>query len=144
MLKNGEMKLAEIDDDLRKTHLEIDELNRRIRQAKEHAFGRKQVGIRSIECRYVKFVQIEAVKDEVAEMTAKIAERRQHIAELNEKLESPSACERHRVIPGEDPDFNQLNSKIEVLQDILNDKKEQLLEKDLVLEEVGIRLLDMA
>lgn len=38
---------------------------------------------------------------------------------------------------GEDPDQEALNAKIEVLEERLNNKKEALLEKELVYEEVS-------
>jgi hypothetical protein len=38
---------------------------------------------------------------------------------------------------GEDPDVEALNAKIQVLEERLNNKKEALLEKELVYEEVG-------
>jgi hypothetical protein len=51
---------------------------------------------------------------------------------------------RWRALVGEDPDEDQLAAKIHLLEERLSLKKDQLLEKDLVLEEVrapgGIRL----
>ena len=46
---------------------------------------------------------------------------------------------RWRALVGEDPDEDQLMAKIQVLEERLSLKKEQLLEKDLVLEEVTSR-----
>ena len=43
---------------------------------------------------------------------------------------------RWRALVGEDPDEDQLAAKIQLLEERLSFKKEQLLEKDLVLEEV--------
>ncbi len=53
---------------------------------------------------------------------------------------SPSSCAH--ISSGEDPDEEQLVSKIEVLQDRLNEKKEMLLERNLVMDEVS-NLSDM-
>lgn len=44
---------------------------------------------------------------------------------------------RSRILKGMDPEPEQLAAKIEVLEERLNDKKEQLLEKELVLDEVS-------
>ena len=44
---------------------------------------------------------------------------------------------RSRLLKGNDPEPEQLAAKIEVLEERLNDKKEQLLEKELVLDEVS-------
>jgi hypothetical protein len=46
------------------------------------------------------------------------------------------AAMRCRHLKGVDPAPDQLVAKIEVLEERLNDKKEQLLEKELVLDEV--------
>jgi hypothetical protein len=43
---------------------------------------------------------------------------------------------RMREIPGEDPDPEALKAKIQVLEERLNSKKEALLEKELILDEV--------
>ena len=55
----------------------------------------------------------------------------------------PCVVYRWRALVGEDPDEDQLAAKIHLLEERLSLKKDQLLEKDLVLEEVrapgGIR-----
>jgi len=51
-------------------------------------------------------------------------------------LETPNNMDRWRELGGEDPDMDQLGAKRAVIEERLNDKKEQLLEKELVLEEV--------
>jgi len=57
--------------------------------------------------------------------------------ELSLELENPSSSLRKwRQLAGEDPDTEALRAKIQVLEERLNDKKEGLLEKELILEEV--------
>ena len=56
--------------------------------------------------------------------------------ELSEKLENPQNLDRWRPLEGQDLDLEQLVAKIKVLEDRLDQKREQLLEKDLILEEV--------
>jgi hypothetical protein len=51
-------------------------------------------------------------------------------------LEDPSNESRWRELRGEDPDQEALEAKIQVLEERLNNKKESLLEKELVLEEI--------
>ncbi len=43
---------------------------------------------------------------------------------------------RYRDLGGEDPDQEALDTKIGVLEERLNNKKEQLLEKELILDEI--------
>ena len=59
-----------------------------------------------------------------------------HTVELSDKLENPQNLERWRPLDGTDLDLEQLVAKIKVLEDRLDQKREQLLEKELILEEV--------
>ncbi|EEY63762.1 MBO2, coiled coil flagellar protein [Phytophthora infestans T30-4] len=51
-------------------------------------------------------------------------------------LETPKNSDRWRSLGGEDPDEDQLTAKLAYLEDRYHHKKEKLLEKELVLEEV--------
>jgi chromosome segregation ATPase len=53
-----------------------------------------------------------------------------------QELETPDNEDRWRALLGDDPDVEQLQAKLQVLEERLNGKKEQMLEKELVLEEV--------
>ena len=55
---------------------------------------------------------------------------------MSADLEAPENSKRWRKLEGKDPEPEDLAAKLQVLEERLNDKKEQLLEKDLVLEEV--------
>lgn len=57
--------------------------------------------------------------------------------QLARKLEDPTEGSRRRELGGEDPDAESLEAKIQVYEELLNMKKETLLEKELVLEEVS-------
>lgn len=52
-------------------------------------------------------------------------------------LENPTKHPHWRDLGGEDPDQEALQAKIQVLEERLNNKKENLLEKELVYEEVS-------
>ncbi len=52
-------------------------------------------------------------------------------------LENPDQHPRRKDLEGEDPDQDALQAKIQVLEERLNNKKEALLEKELVYEEVS-------
>lgn len=76
-------------------------------------------------------------------LETELAAERQITAALCAKLENPSAsaavggAPRCRQLRGTlDPEPEQLAAKVEVLSERLSDKKEQLLEKDLVLDEM--------
>lgn len=52
-------------------------------------------------------------------------------------LENPAKHPKWKDLGGEDPDQEALSAKIQVLEERLNNKKESLLEKELVYEEVS-------
>lgn len=52
-------------------------------------------------------------------------------------MEDPEKHPRKVDLEGEDPETDALNAKIQVLEERLNNKKEALLEKELVYEEVS-------
>ena len=56
---------------------------------------------------------------------------------MQREPETPENQSRWRALEGEDPDMEQLAAKKQVLEERLNEKKEQLLEKELVLEEIS-------
>lgn len=69
-----------------------------------------------------------------------LAEERFKNEDLCAKLENPQPKDistRCNALAGQDPDEDQLASKIEVLQERLNEKKEMLLERNLILDEVS-------
>ena len=51
-------------------------------------------------------------------------------------MESPANEARWRLLPGRTPDRDELRIKVNQLEERLNDKREQLLERDLILSEV--------
>jgi len=69
-------------------------------------------------------------------LNEQLKEQREITARLCLELESPSNLARFRELEGEDPDISTLHAKIEVLEARLDEKKNALLERELVLEEV--------
>lgn len=68
-----------------------------------------------------------------ASSSSSASQNGQSMSGTSSALPHPS---RSRLLKGIDPDADQLTAKIDVLEERLNDKKEQLLEKELVLDEV--------
>merc|ERR1719221_53249 len=74
---------------------------------------------------------------EVARLREQVASVRKRTDELSPELENPkSSLRKWRKLGGEDLDPQTLRTKIHDLEERLNDKKESLLEKELILEEV--------
>ena len=118
-LKAGELQLLKKTEELRLLRLQTEELKR------QYAAARKRLP------------EIESNKVKIEDLEAQLVEFRRKTDECSNLLEDPNNSERWRPLEGEDPTFEQLSGKIRTLEDRLNLKREQLLEKELVLEEVS-------
>jgi len=67
----------------------------------------------------------------------KLDNEKEKVGQLSEQLENPENHPNKKDLEGEDPDQEALQAKIRVLEERLNNKKEALLEKELVYEEVS-------
>jgi uncharacterized coiled-coil protein SlyX len=72
----------------------------------------------------------------IDDLEEKFRKQRKLTEEFSSKLEDPANLERWRPLEGTDPDIEQLLAKIKILEDRLDKKREVVLEKDLVLEEI--------
>ena len=118
-LKAGELQLLKKTEELRLLRLQTEELKR------QYAAARKRLP------------EIESNKVKIEDLEVQLVEFRRKTDECSNLLEDPNNAERWRPLEGEDPTFEQLSGKIRTLEDRLNLKREQLLEKELVLEEVS-------
>ena len=83
-----------------------------------------------------KIPSVPKLADEVIRLKNELEAERLKEQELSEKLEDPQNSQRWREFKGDDPDQEALEAKIQVLEERLNMKKEALLEKELILDEV--------
>lgn len=118
IIRNGETEIKKLEDDIRMIKIEISEVSRKIEVA------RKKVS------------DVPKLADEVITLKNELENERLKEQDLSEKLEDPQNTERWREFKGEDPDQEALEAKIQVLEERLNMKKEALLEKELILDEV--------
>uniref|UniRef100_A0A7S1U464 Cilia- and flagella-associated protein 58 central coiled coil domain-containing protein n=1 Tax=Phaeomonas parva TaxID=124430 RepID=A0A7S1U464_9STRA len=118
-LKRGEIALSEKEEEIRLLRLQSKEIER------QNEVARKQSS------------SLPELSDKVVALSQELSLEKSITDELCAALEDPGNTERWRGLEGEDPDVEQLASKIKVLEDRLNEKREALLEKDLVLEEVS-------
>jgi chromosome segregation ATPase len=118
-LKNGEKILQTKESELRLIRLQSEELKRRYETARR------------------RLPQLSSNKVAIEELEVLLINERKKTEEYSNKLEDPQNLERWRPLNGEDPDPEQLAAKIRVLENRLDHKREQLLEKELVLEEVS-------
>ncbi|GLI69727.1 hypothetical protein VaNZ11_014402 [Volvox africanus] len=118
VIKGGQLELRRRDDEARLLRLEVAELERSI------AVMRRMVP------------SVPLLDTDVAALQKELFEARREAEALSLALENPSNQSRWRLLEGKIPDREELSAKIQALEERLNDKKEQLLEKELILEEI--------
>ena len=119
VLKKGELTIREREEEIRLLDLQVAEL------------------VRDVEVTRRKLPKIPAAEQEIVTLQAELEEERLLAERLSAELEAPENSKRWRKLEGKDPEPEDLAAKLQVLEERVNDRKEQLLEKDLVLEEVS-------
>ena len=119
ILRNGELQLNSRDEEVRVLQLELGKM--------EWLYG--------VTTKLLPLLP--KYKKEIDELRASLDLEKERSEHVSYELESPSNESRYRLLGGKDLTPEQMHSKITQLEDRLNVKKEQLLEKELVLEEVG-------
>jgi hypothetical protein len=74
--------------------------------------------------------------EDVARLQKALLETKREAEALSIALESPENNGRWRLLDGKIPDKDELGAKIMQLDERLNAKKESLLEKELILDEI--------
>ncbi len=118
-LRSGELELRKKDDEARLLRLQIEELRR------QYAAAAKRLP------------EIAKNRQVITELEQQLVTEQRRTDELSAQLEDPANVDRWRPLDGTDPDMDQLQAKVKVLEDRLDEKREQLLEKELILEEVS-------
>lgn len=121
ILKVGEQKIREKEEKIRMIELELKDRQRQLKVV--HNL------IPEVPQKSAKLISLKKQVDET----------KMNVEQLSRYLEDPQCTDKRkrRDLEGEDPDSEALNAKIEVLEERLNNKKEALLEKELVYEEVS-------
>jgi len=118
---------------------EINILYKNIRQ-KEHKIQRLQVDNseveRFIEVNRRKIPLIPSMSNQIKELDNELKLLNKALEELVKHIESPEN-DLKRELPGEDPEIDYLKMKYQQLTEMLNEKKESLLEKELINEEIN-------
>ena len=83
--------------------------------------------------------EVPKLSAKLVQLKKNVDDTKMNVEQLSRYLEDPQCTDKRkrRDLEGEDPDQEALNAKIEVLEERLNNKKEALLEKELVYEEVS-------
>ena len=119
VLKRGEVAIREREEEIRMLDLAVAEK------------------CREIEVTRRKLPRVPELEQEIVLLQTQLEEERSLAERLSAELEVPENSKRWRKLEGKDPEPEDLAAKLQVLEERVSDKKEQLLEKDLVLEEVS-------
>jgi chromosome segregation ATPase len=122
-------------------HLESEnnELNKKI-MAKETHLQKLEIDNKEVE-RFIdvnrkKMPQIPELSNRIKELDSEIRLLNENLEGIIEEIEDPNSPFKNEL-PGEDPDLDYLKMKYDQLSEMLNNKKEQLLEKELINEEIN-------
>eukprot|EP00922_Rhytidocystis_sp_ex-Travisia-forbesii_P030641 GHVS01045236.1.p1 GENE.GHVS01045236.1~~GHVS01045236.1.p1 ORF type:complete len:792 (+),score=129.65 GHVS01045236.1:192-2567(+) len=80
--------------------------------------------------------QVPLLTKEALELRQQLADEKNESDRLSQEFEKPSSDGRKFELSGENPDSETIQTKLHVLDERLNSKKEALLEKELVLDEL--------
>lgn len=116
-LKKGEAQYQERMSDIRILRLKINDLKREV------VLNKNSVG------------QVDELKQQVYHLQREILEEKTKVKALSEELENPMNVHRWRKLEGSDPATFEMIQKIQTLQKRLIRKTEEVVEKDLLLNE---------
>jgi len=91
---------------------------------------------RFIEVNRRKIPQIPMLSNKIKELDNELRILNKSLEELITKIEKPNNNLK-KELPGEDPEIEYLKLKYSQLSNMLNEKKEELLEKELINEEIN-------
>ena len=92
---------------------------------------------RFIEVNRRKIPLIPSMSNAIKELDNELKLLNKALEELVKHIESPDNEDLKRELPGEDPEIDYLKMKYQQLSEMLNEKKEVLLEKELINEEIN-------
>merc|ERR1719408_254295 len=120
LLKKGEAAMLTKSEEIRSLKIDLKEVKRQLHVVQK------------------RIPEVPKLIDEFMRLREQVANVRKRTDELSLELENPkSLLRKWRGLGGQDLDLQTLRMKTQDLEERLNDKKESLLEKELILEEVA-------
>jgi len=116
-LKKGEVQYRERIEDIRILKLKITDMKRELQLLSSSVSN------------------IDSLRNEVYHLQRELLQERTKVKALSEELENPMNVHRWRKLEGSDPDTYEMIQKIQTLQKRLIAKTEEVVEKDLLIQE---------
>lgn len=118
IIKNGEVELRKRKKEVDLMTVELDDVQRELTVL------------------YKQLPDLKAYMKEKASLELQIEEAREVSEEYSKDLENPENEERWRQLPGDVPEEDELKEQLKQIDEQLNAKKESLMEKNLILQEI--------
>merc|ERR1712127_1105319 len=118
-LKKGEVQYRERIEDIRILKLKINDMKRELQLLSSSVSS------------------IDSLRNEVYHLQRELLQERTKVKALSEELENPMNVHRWRKLEGSDPDTYEMIQKIQTLQKRLIAKTEEVVEKDISIQENG-------
>lgn len=118
MIRNGEVELKAREEEIRFLKMQLSE-EKRSRELLQRSMPSKR-----------------HLESELVTLQIQLQQCQDRMLELEKELENPYDEKRVRYLPGTDPSPADIQNKVEELEMRLTEKEENLLEKDLILEQV--------
>ncbi|XP_072097721.1 coiled-coil domain-containing protein 146 isoform X1 [Mobula birostris] len=118
LISNGDKELHSIEEEIEFLKIQLAEETRKIQKFR-----------RDVPCK-------QEVEENLATLHKELIQCQDKVQSLEKILVDPSNANRARLLGGEDPSFEEIYTRVNEMELKLAGKEEQLLEKDLILEQV--------
>ncbi|XP_051889998.1 coiled-coil domain-containing protein 146 isoform X2 [Pristis pectinata] len=119
LISNGDVELHSTEEEIRFLKIQLAEETRKIQNLRK-----------DVPCKQEMETNLTALHKEFAQCQDKVQS-------LEKMLMDPTSENRARILGGDDPSFEEVNKRVNEMELKLARKEEQLLEKDLILEQVA-------
>ncbi|XP_059843201.1 coiled-coil domain-containing protein 146 isoform X2 [Hypanus sabinus] len=118
LIGNGDKELHSIEEEIQFLKIQLAEETRKIQKFR-----------RDVPCK-------QEVEENLAALHKELIQCQNKVQSLEKILVDPSNANRARLLGGDDPSFDEIYTRVNEMELKLAEKEEQLLEKDLILEQV--------
>ncbi|KAH0793878.1 putative coiled-coil flagellar protein [Histomonas meleagridis] len=99
--------------------------------------------VRRIEIMQKKIPQLKAYENEISELEKQIVKERSEVEKVTEKLEIPDLKGRKRIYCGKDYTQKELDEKVKLYEQRINEKSQQIWEKQILLNDIEEKIKEI-
>eukprot|EP00761_Pharyngomonas_kirbyi_P006835 gb/GECH01006844.1/.p1 GENE.gb/GECH01006844.1/~~gb/GECH01006844.1/.p1 ORF type:complete len:338 (+),score=112.51 gb/GECH01006844.1/:1-1014(+) len=117
IIQEGDVEMGQREQEIRMLNIEFNDVNREISVAKKM------------------IPKLQELAEENERLANEYEQEKKKVAELSKSLEDPENTKRWRDVSGREIDHEELKKKIQKLEEQLNAREEQVMEKNIILED---------